>query len=642
MRNFTIALAGNPNVGKSSIFNALTHLRQHTGNWPGKTVSNAVGQFSWKQASFTLVDLPGTYSLRCGSVEEEIARDYICSGEADLVVCVADATGLQRNLNLILQILQLTPRVVVCVNLLDEAEKKQIHVDLFRLSQLLRVPVVGACARDGRGLCALKDAVLEQALLLHNQEAVKEIPIVDSLAGSEAATGNAPCAKTDASADEDSLASETPSAGQTLSMEEIAQRSQFIFEACVSTASQEPHSFDRKLDRLFTSRLTGYPIMLAFLCLIFWLTIAGANLPSQLLSQLFDRFQEPLRSGLLQLSLPPAACSMLVDGLYKTLTWVVSVMLPPMAIFFPLFTLLEDFGYLPRIAFNLDRCFCRAHAHGKQALTTCMGFGCNACGVMGCRIIESPRERLIAILTNTLVPCNGKFAALIAILTMFFAGSSGTKLLPALLLTLLILFCLGLTLLTSYLLSKTLLKGLPSSFALELPPYRRPQIGRVILRSVLDRTLFVLGRAVCVAAPAGILIWVLANTGLLSLLTSALDPLGRLMGLDGVILTAFLLGFPANEIVIPILLMSYLSTGVLTDFASLPEFQKLLLSHGWTQTTALCFLLFSVAHFPCGTTCFTIYRETKSRKWTAAAIVIPTAIGILLCIAANGISRLFL
>ncbi len=603
MNSVTVALAGNPNVGKSSIFNALTGLHQHTGNWPGKTVSNARGEFSWRGTEFTLVDLPGTYSLRSGSVEEEIARDYIKSGEADFVVCVADATCLKRNLNLILQIQELTPRLIVCVNLLDEAEKKKIRVDLPLLSRLLTVPVIGTCAHTGQGLTELKDTLYRLAKV--------------------------------------SLSAATPSSAGS-SLEEIARKSHDIYERCVTCERNDPHHRDRILDQIFTSRATGYPIMLALLCFIFWLTIAGANIPSQWLGQWFDDLELPLRQGIQWLGISAAWESLLMDGLYATVTWVVSVMLPPMAIFFPLFTLLEDSGYLPRIAFNLDHCFQKCGAHGKQALTTCMGFGCNACAVTGCRIIESPRERLLAILTNALIPCNGKFASLIAILTIFFAGTSTSKnstngspvlssLIPALLLTGLILFCTLLTLLLSKLLSLTVLRGLPSTFALELPPYRRPQFGKVILRSLLDRTVFVLGRAICVAAPAGVLIWILARTETLPLLISALDPLGKLMGLDGAILTAFLLGLPANEIVIPILLMIYQSTGVLTEYASLTELHLLLTSHGWTQTTAICFLLFSVVHFPCGTTILTIQKETKSRKWTALAVVLPTLTGFLLC-----------
>ena len=598
MKHITIALAGNPNVGKSTIFNALTHLHQHTGNWPGKTVANATGRFQWKEYDITVVDLPGTYSLRSGSMEEEIARDYIKSGEADLIICVADATALQRNLSLILQIQQLTTNMIVYVNLLDEAEKKRIHVDLDRLSQQLQLPVIGTSARSGKGLNELKEEITRHARSsshsLHRE--VLQTP------------------------------------------EAVARESQRIFAACVSTDRDDPHAKDRILDQIFTSRLTGYPVMIMLLCLIFWITISGANLPSQWLSDIFTVLRTPFEEALSALHFSGAVRSLLIDGLYTTVTWVVSVMLPPMAIFFPLFTLLEDSGYLPRIAFNLDHCFHCCGGNGKQALTTCMGFGCNACAVTGCRIIESPRERMIAILTNALIPCNGKFAALIAVLTVFFAGtvpeenaSLFTGLIPALLLTTLILVSFMLTLLLSKLLSLTVLRGLPSTFALELPPYRRPQFGKVILRSLLDRTVFVLGRAICVAAPAGVLIWILARTETLPLLISALDPLGKLMGLDGAILTAFLLGLPANEIVIPILLMIYQSTGVLTDYASLTELHLLLTSHGWTQTTAICFLLFSVVHFPCGTTILTIQKETKSRKWTALAVVLPTLTGFLLC-----------
>ncbi|MBR2002384.1 MAG: ferrous iron transporter B [Firmicutes bacterium] len=596
MSSFTIALAGNPNVGKSSIFNCLTGLHQHTGNWPGKTVSNARGTFSWRGTDFTLVDLPGIYSLRSGSVEEEIARDYIKSGEADCVVCVADATCLERSLNLILQIYQLTPRLIVCVNLLDEAEKKHIRVDLTLLSRLLHVPVIGTCAHTGRGLTELKDTLyrLTRTPAQHPSKSVS-IP------------------------------------------EDIPHHSRFLFRSCVTFGSKDPHRRDRRLDRILTSPMAGYPLMLALLCLIFWLTIAGANVPSRWLTHGFSQMEGYLRQWIQWLSLSSTTESLLMDGLYATVSWVVSVMLPPMAIFFPLFTLLEDSGYLPRIAFNLDHWFQRCGAHGKQALTTCMGFGCNACAVTGCRIIESPRERMIAILTNSMIPCNGKFAGLIAIVTIFFSGTSGNGLLCALLMTGLILFCFCLTLVLSKLLSCTLLQGLPSTFALELPPYRRPQFRKVILRSILDRTVFVLGRAVVVAAPAGILLWSLNHIGALPFLISLLDPLGQFMGLDGVILTAFLLGFPANELVIPIVLMLYRSTGVLADYASLTELATLLTAHGWTHVTALCFLLFSTVHFPCGTTILTIQKETKSLKWTFVSILLPTLLGCLLCSLINAI-----
>jgi ferrous iron transport protein B len=404
---------------------------------------------------------------------------------------------------------------------------------------------------------------------------------------------------------------------------------------------------DQKIDRALTSRVTGIPVMIALLLGVFWLTIEGANAPSQLLSSALFSLMEPMKAFFARLATSPWLSGLLIDGMYKTLAWVVSVMLPPMAIFFPLFTLLEDLGYLPRVAFCLDDHFRKARAHGKQALTMMMGFGCNACGVTGCRIIDSPRERLIAILTNNFVPCNGRFPTLIALITMFFAGAGGLlgSLASTLLLTGVIVLGVLMTLLVSRLLSATVLKGIPSSFQLELPPYRRPQIGKVIVRSVLDRTVFVLGRAVAVAAPAGLLIWLMANIPVgggsaLGACAGFFDPLGRLMGLDGTILMAFLLGFPANEVVIPILIMSYLQAGSLTGLESLGALRALFVAHGWTWLTAVCTMLFSLMHWPCGTTCWTIRKETQSWKWTAVSFLVPTVSGITICFIVASAARL--
>ena len=634
MDQIIVALAGNPNVGKSTVFNALTGMHQHTGNWPGKTVSNARGVYHYKDCEVTLVDLPGTYSLFASSVEEEIARDYLTGGEPNLVVCVTDATCLRRNLNLVLQIREITDRIVLCVNLMDEAKKKGIAPDLTKLSAELALPVVGTSARSGKGLGELCESV-------HNMAA--------------AHPGTIP--KPAAPDDSQPLNRQTPDDGtkplnrQTADdrARRIAAESSRIYAACVTEKNSDPHSLDRRLDRILTSRRYGYPIMLLLLALIFWITISGANYPSALLSRFFTGLEQPMLSALAALHTSDTLAAMLVTGIYRTLAWVVSVMLPPMAIFFPLFTLLEDAGYLPRIAFNMDHCFKRCCAHGKQSLTMCMGFGCNACAVTGCRIIDSPRERLIAILTNNFVPCNGRFPTLIAIISMFFAGqipgAAGT-LVSALLLTGMILIGILTTLLISRLLSKTILKGVPSSFALELPPYRRPQFGQVIIRSVLDRTIFVLGRAVLIAAPAGLLIWILANTDMggqsvLSHCTEFLDPFARLIGLDGVILMAFILGFPANEIVIPIIIMTYMAAGSLTELSSAAELHTLLTAHGWTVTTAVCTMLFSLMHFPCGTTCWTIKKETQSWKWTALAFLLPLAAGIVVCFAVSHILNLF-
>lgn len=708
MKNtYTVALAGNPNVGKSTIFNSLTGMHQHTGNWTGKTVANATGKAIINDKEFTFVDIPGTYSIMSNSEEEEIARDYICFGNPDATVIVVDSTCLERNLNLVYQIMEITDNIIVCVNLLDEAKKKKIKIDLKKLEDLLGVPVVGTIAREKQTLENLKNTIykvcegeikphtktviyeqeIEENLekivekldtdLLVNEYSEKRNIVTDieveknkvskklyrwiaiKLIDGEEKILKSIQENLEIDLEEQGIQQSVIEAKENLETREIISKNfkdKIVADIMrkAEETSKEVCTFenknyrerDLKIDKILTSKIFGIPIMLLFLGLIFWITIVGANYPSEWLFSVFNWLQDKLIYFANYIHCPTWISDMLINGVYKTLTWIVAVMLPPMAIFFPLFTILEDLGYLPRIAFNMDGFFKKACCSGKQMITMCMGFGCNACGVTGCRIIDSPRERLIAILTNNFVPCNGRFPFLITIATIFIAGAfaGGKGFLASILSTfaviIVIIFGIFLTLVISKILSKTILKGMPSSMILELPPYRKPQFGKILVRSIFDRTLFVLGRAISVAAPAGLVIWLMANVGingqsLLSIIANFLNPFAKLMGLDGYILTAFILGIPANEIVLPIILMCYLKGGTLVNIEDTIQIGQILIQNGWTMITAMNVMLFTILHFPCATTLLTVKKETGSWKWTAISFAIPTICGIVLCMFTN-------
>jgi len=722
--DYLVALAGNPNTGKSTVFNALTGLRQHTGNWPGKTVVRAEGVFAHQDHRVKVVDLPGTYSLQAGSEDEEVARDFILFGQPDVTLLIMDATRLERNLNLALQVLAITDRVVVCLNLMDEARRHGIAVSAEALEKELGVPVVATVAREGQGMDELlqaihrvatgeitprpfrierfEDAIEEAvsalvpgiegafpglpnarwvALRLLNADqrveqavrtgeigqlrpdAVATVLEISGVGGSKAA------GTVDEEVDLDrawevleeasSLRWTLPSDFHDSTVASIyAEAGRIAERAAGTTLNRVKFTFDRNLDRWLTSRWTGFPIMLAILMAVFWLTIAGANVPSAMLADLLMGSAHPWLKGLAAaVGMPWWLSGFLIDGVYLATAWVVSVMLPPMAIFFPLFTLLEDFGYLPRVAFNLDSLFRTAGAHGKQALTMTMGFGCNAAGIVATRIIDSPRERLIAIITNNFSLCNGRWPTQILLATIFVGALAPPRLagfIAAAAVVGVALLGIVFMFITSWGLSRTVLRGEASTFSLELPPYRPPRIMQTLYTSLIDRTLIILWRAVIFAIPAGAVIWLVSNidVGGVSLAAHFVTwstPFALLVGLNGVILLAYIVAIPANEIVIPTILMLTVLTaglagvgegaGVMFELGSAADMGVVLRGGGWTLLTAVNVMLFSLLHNPCSTTIYTIYRETRSAKWTTVASLLPVAMGFALIFVVTQVAR---
>lgn len=701
--DYVVALAGNPNTGKSTVFNALTGLRQHTGNWPGKTVTRAEGAFAAGDKRFKIVDLPGTYSLLSSSLDEEVARDFVLFGQPDVTVVVVDATVLERNLNIVLQVLEITNRVVVCLNLMDEAKRRGLEVDARRLARDLGVRVVATSARFGEGLPELMQAiaevargevsggphklgerspVLQRAVTRLADGVVALVPglpnaswvalrLLDGDERIQTALRRGELGDLQVKADDQSRpAVVAPPAEQVEALLTLASElrwqvgsdfHQSLMETIYTEAARiadravsrpgtgQRFDMDRAIDRLVTSRLWGVPLMIAMLTAVFWVTIAGANVPSGMLASVLIDWAHPVLKSAALSVLPWWAAGLLVDGMYLSTAWVVAVMLPPMAIFFPMFTLLEDFGYLPRVAFNLDRTFRRVGAHGKQALTMAMGWGCNAAGVVAARIIESPRERLIAIITNNFALCNGRWPTQILVATIFVGSVAPAHLaglVSALAVVAVAVLGIVLTFATSWVLSRTVLRGEVSAFSLELPPYRPPRVMATLYTSLIDRTLYVLWRAVVFALPAGAVIWLVSNipwgdASLAAQIITWFQPFGGLIGLSGVILLAYVVAIPANEIVVPTILMLTVlmsgspdagaGAGVMFELDSATDTAALLRGSGWTLLTAVCLMLFSLVHNPCSTTIYTIYKETGSVKWTTLSALLPVGLGFLLC-----------
>jgi ferrous iron transport protein B len=665
-KRIVVGMAGNPNVGKSAIFNALTGSRQHVGNWPGKTIERAEGVFHHGDWEIHLVDLPGTYSLAAQSPEEIISRDYILSGEPDLVVNVVDATSLERNLNLTLQILELTDQVVVALNLMDEVRRQGWEIDVGALEAALGVPVVPTVATEGEGLPQLAAALREVAegrRQLHPASVDYGLTVEGHAQSLEAdldslgvdgrrrwvalrlleddpeiveafKEGNLSdcCLREDApSVSSEALQAVLRRAARLREathpdarVEIVRRRYEFahdVVHGAVRRLRPVEESLTERVDRIVTHRLWSWPIMLAILVAVLWVTIQGANVPSSWLEGAFGWLAQVTRGLLLGINAPWWVVGSLVDGLIVGTGTVIAVMLPPMVIFFTAFNLLEDIGFIPRVAFNLDRLMRAVGSQGKHTLVAMMSFGCNVTGVLTSRIIENAKDRIVAIITSPLILCNGRFGAGLALIILFF----GNRALPVTLIYLAI--SVGAMLLATWVLNQLLFQQEPGGFVMELPPYRRPKWGQVIWRTLIHQVGHTMGRAVMIAAPATLLIWLLGNLPpgapfertAIGWLVRTLAPLGRPFGLTGEMLTALLFTLPAKEIVVPSLAMTYGLQATLVDSEAILDY----LAQTWTPLVAFSFLTFFMLYLPCLVTVWATWKETRSLKWMLMSLLVP-------------------
>lgn len=647
--NKNILLVGNPNVGKSSIFNILTHSHEHTGNWTGKTVKLARKNII--NTNYTLIDLPGIYSLSSLSDEEIVAKDTLLFEQYEKIIYVMDSSNIEKNLHLLLQILEINKNIILCLNMVDELDIKGIKINDKKLSEILDIKVIRCSASKNIGIKELIESLDEESKSSYNyiydyniEKGIsdifeyltnqfksrfialklleKDITLVDSI-------------KTKYKID--IIDKDIQNYLMHVNSEEISDSVSNLLNNISKNIYNEVVEISKEkeigtIDKIFSKKIYALPIMFIIMFGIFFITIVLANYPSELLSLIFNKFEICLVNLSNILKIPSYIYEPIIYGIYRVVSFIVSVMFPPLVIFFFLFTYAEESGILPRLAFNFDKVFKCSGCHGKQALTICSGFGCNACAIVGSRIIDSKRDKLIAILTNSFIPCNGRFPMIIALITMFFTNSNN-KLQVSLYLTLFVILAILISLLTSFILSKTILKGYNGFFILELPDYKKVKFKKVLKNSLIYKSLSILKKAVLVSIPCGIIIYFMTNTtiGNLSLFKIAsnfLEPFGKLLGLDGVILLSFFLALPANEIVLPIIIMGYLGSKNVPMISNYLTIKEVLINNSWTYMTALSTILFSIMHFPCGTTLATIKSEVGT-KWMIYSFIIPLVTGIL-------------